>query len=157
MRLIKISLIQFVFFFICTLLFASSSPDKVYDFYHLKKDQRPAFIINETKSANSIDAFTGYVCRANGANFKTIVDSLKISSEQKVYNVSFVVDKNGRVKNIAIDSENEQIRRLFKTLYGIETEGKWIPGKIDGNPVDVRVPFIFSLKMGFVSIIIQQN
>lgn len=156
MKIIKIFLTQILFFITCSLLIANTPEEKVYDFYQLKKDQRPVFVINGKPSSNPITDFTGFVNRAQGANFKVIADSIKISSEQKVFNVTFVVNKEGSVTDITVDSDNENVRELFRTLYGIKTEGQWLPGKIKDNPVLVRIPFIFSLKLGFVTILTQQ-
>jgi len=155
MRPIKIFLTQIIFLVTGSLLIANTPHEKIYDFYQLKKDQRPVFVINGNHSSNSIDAFTGSVNKAHGANFKTIVDSIKVSSKQKVFNVSFVVNKEGCVTDITVDSEDSKVRDLFRTLYGVKTDGQWLPGKNKDNPIPVRIPFIFSLKMGFVSIIIQ--
>lgn len=145
-----------MFFITSSILAANPSQDKVYDFYQLKKDQRPVFIIKEKQESNSIDLFTRSANRSHGANSKTIVDSIIVSSEQKVFNISFIVDKEGKVKEIISDSESERVRELIKILYGIETEGKWIPGKIDGSPIDVKIPFTISLRMGFISLILKE-
>lgn len=156
MKRIKILFTSFIFLFTGSILVANPPQDKLYDFYQLKKDQRPVFIINEKQDANSINLFTRSANRAHGANSKKIVDSIIVSSAQKIFNISFIVDKEGKVKEITSDSENEKVRGLIKTLYGIETEGKWIPGKIDGIPVDVKIPFIISLKMGFISLLLKE-
>lgn len=154
----KYFLTPFLFLFISTLLLANSSQEKIFDFSQLRENQRPIIINNDSPSAitgsAAINSFTASVNKAQGTNFKILCDSIKNLSQQKVFNISFVVDKHGKVTDITSDSDNEKINALFKTLYGIETDCKWIPGKIDGKPVDVRITFIISLKFSFAAIFV---
>lgn len=145
-----------IFLFSGNLLLADSPKEKIYEFYQLKKNQRPIFIINDKQEGNSIDSFTRSANKAHGIKLRKMIDSIKVLSEQRVFNISFVVDKDGKVGDIISDSQNEKVNEMINNLYGIKTEGKWISGKIEGNPVNVQIPFTISLKGSIIALILKE-
>ena len=61
--------------------------------------------------------------------------------------VSFIVDRQGKVRDArVIKGNNEKMNKtVLKVVSG---SGKWDPGKIDGQPVDVVVTYGYSTVEG---------
>lgn len=78
------------------------------------------------------------------SNFRTpLLTKLNISSAKAI--ATFVVEKDGSMDNIRIESsENEIVKKEFlKALQNINT--KWIPGEINGEKTSTRMrqPLVF--------------